>query len=178
MIGNKATHASPGEGMDHYQTKVVVGQVVDQSIGPLVSEVGWKLLTMYEFPFIPLKLEDYQDFCDRCYVGDVVALLFRSKQHFRDAHNKIVLSSWSDLQKSAAIILNFEVDGTKGHSTTTEKKKNRIRDDELKKHYNIEVCRIPVLGYKSRKKEDTYDVLKEEVTDFYFNRTKVILNAR
>ena len=167
MIGNEATR-SPGEGNDHYQTKIVIGRVVDQSISPLVSELGWKLLTMYEFPFIPLKLEDYEDICDRCYVGDVVALIFREKQHFRDTHNKIVLNSWSDLQRSANVILNIECDGIKGHSTVTE------RDIELKKHYNINVCRIPVLEYKSRKKEDTYDVLKEEITDFYFKHTNVV----
>ena len=172
MIANQARR-DVGEGIDHYNTKTLVAMLADANVAVLAKEIGYNMLTLHEFPFIPIRLEQYQDWCDRCYVGDVVCLFYNDKKTYQDIKNKVPIYTYEQIQRSADHIINYEIDSQKGHSTIIEKKKNRIRDDELRK-MNVFVHRIPT--YTRKERINLIDTLKEdEIIRFYFkNLPKVI----
>lgn len=173
MICNGATR-SPGEGIDHFRTKETVGVLADKYVSSLVVESGCRLMTRYEFPFIPLKLEQYQDVADRCYIGDVVLFIFKNVKTFQNLRGRANIYINADIQKAADTILNFEIDGIKGHSTTTDKMKNTIRDNELLKHYTVHVHRMPAIARELL--DDYNEPMTQEILDFYFKHRPVILS--
>ena len=63
--------------------------LADANVGTLAKEIGYSLLTLYEFPFIPIILEWYENFPDRCYVGDVACLFFGNKKTYQAVKNKV-----------------------------------------------------------------------------------------
>jgi hypothetical protein len=173
LIGNRARRGE-GEGNDHYNTKTLVAMLADANIGTLAREIGYELLTLYEFPFIPIRLEEYQDICDRCYVGDVVCLFFHERKLWQDIKNRTEIYSNEQIQRQSDHIINYECDDIKGHSTKREKEKNRIRDEQLLAKHNVLVHRIP--AYSRKERINFIDTLKEdEILRYYFrNMPKVI----
>jgi len=172
MIGNRAKRGA-GEGIDHYQTKTLVAMLADANVSILAKEIGYNLLTLYEFPFIPIRLDEYEDICDRCYVGDIVCLFFHDKKTYQDIKNRTEIYSNTQIQMMADSIINYEVDNIKGHSTKIEKQHNRIRDEELSK-MGIAVHRIPV--YTRKERINLIDTLKEdEVVRFYFRHMPKVI---
>lgn len=177
MIGNRATRGH-GEGSDHFKTKELAGVLADRGISPLASELGYSLLTLYEFAFLPVRLAEYEDVCDRLYVGDVVCLFFRDVNTFRDIRSKSNTYTDGQIQQQADHIIDYEIDGIKGHSKPKEKSKNQIRDEELMNRFGIHVCRIPVYDGKERKTM-TAVLGEDEILGFYFNHLpRMIKNAR
>lgn len=176
MIGNQVRRGE-GEGNDHFSTKELIGMLADSAITSLAREIGYHLLTLYEFPFIPIRLpaEKYQDWCDRCYVGDVVCLFYSDKREYKNIKNNAYVYSNIEIQKAADHIINYEIDSEKGHSTPTEKKKNRIRDEELGK-VGVYVHRIPACTKKER--INLIDTLKEdEILKFYFKHLPQVIKV-
>lgn len=175
MIGNRPKRGA-GEGIEHYQTKTLVAMLADASISPLAKEIGYHMLTLYEFQFIPIELDKgmYQDICARCYSGDVVCLFFHDRDIYQDVKNRAEIYTHSQIQRLASHIINYEIDGNKGHSTRVEVAHNKLRDEQLANKHNIFVHRIPV--YTRKERISFIDTLKEdEIIRFYFNHMPKVI---
>ena len=173
MIGNNPRISNPGEGKDHFSTKVLTARLADAAISSSASDSGYYLLTLYEFLFKPVILDSisYDVIGGRCYSGDVVLLFYRDRKIYQYVKNSRLLP-YAEAQEKADHIINYEIDGLKGHSTVIEQKKNRIRDEELLK-LNIHVHRIPV--YKKKERIEFIDTLQREVLEFYYEHPPKVI---
>lgn len=103
----------PHEGKDHFQLKKKICELVENRYSKRAAKIKLELQVWSEFNF-PVVTTSLGP---RAYIGDIVVIIVDS------------LIGGSGIEE----VFNIEVDGFEGHTSRTEMKKNRVRDEALAK---------------------------------------------
>jgi hypothetical protein len=166
MIINKPARAL-NESSDHWFTKILVGSIADEYLTKLAAPV-FGIAVAHEFQFKELWVEKDKE-KPRFYTGDTVVMLFNlvkdDKKEFFEKLGKF-FPPWIELQEEATHIMNFEIEGYRGHQSVIKKANDKLRDEELYNQCSILVHRMPFQTRPQRLRwtSDTMD----EIIRFYY----------
>lgn len=153
------TYRQPHEGKDHFELKIRIGRLLENVYSKQVEKSGYELQIWYEFNFPVIQT----NLGPRAYIGDVVVFLVDPTIKARN--------------KGVKALLNIECDGYEGHSSKTERNKNKVRDLALSKGVCIGDEILPCLTKRILVGKYDDSLLIKELDQLFIKAGKVYIDS-